>query len=143
MLTNYDKIKQFVQENYQEMSVNDVLIRQVSEKRYQVGNWCVQDVEDKWQVSNPAGSCNAALLQPRLAILMAVLVQRNKFKQARAINNLDQGYNISSNDYNFYLYKTKIDPENPVYQDRLDNAKRTLEKLRGEINEVEKTVNLQ
>jgi hypothetical protein len=140
---NYHKIKQFVHDNYQQISAKDVLITRISEQQFQVGDWTVQDMGDKWQVSDAAGVCNATLLQPRLALLTAVLLNRGKRSDATHVNNMDVSYNIFNKDLSFYLQKTRADPDNPVYQDRLDNARRSLDLLRDQISEMEKTVKLQ
>jgi hypothetical protein len=142
-LENYDKIQRFVQDNYQQISDQDVLITRISDQRFQVGDWSVQDIGNGWQVSDPAGICNATLLQPRLALLMAMLLNRGNRSDAAQVNNMDVSYNIFNNDLSFYLQKTRSDPDNPVFQDRLDSAKRSLEMLRDQISEMEKNVKLQ
>lgn len=139
----YDKIQDFVKNNYQELLKADTLIVKTLDNGFRVGEWFVKNLQNGWQVEDRAGRQRSTMKQRRLAVLVAALLHRKNYAKAHAVCMLDTTYDILSNDIKQYSARITMNPGNKVYSDRLGRAEKELEMLKSQIYELEKTVHLQ
>lgn len=139
----YNKIQQFIQQNYQEFNNSGELVVQQIESGFKVGNFTIVSLENGWQIQNQSGAVLYELHQRRLAILLAALLSKKKYEQAQVAAGIDRKYDIFYSDSRLYEHKLLFNPDNCIYADRLTRAKNELETLSKQISELEKTACLQ
>lgn len=141
--TNYNKIQQFVKNSYTDLSQRESLIVRTQDQGFRVGDWFVKNLGQGWRVEDKRGRVYACLKQRRLAVLMAALLNKKKYKLAFNISNIDTTYDILSGDFQLYSIKSSRKTNNLVYIHRLSRAENDLQSLKKQIHELEKTVGLQ
>jgi hypothetical protein len=139
----YDKIQQFVKQQYAEISDRGIPVVKSVTGGYLVGNLLVKPLTDGWQILNKTGRVLHNIKQRRIAILLAALINNRKYEKAQLACSLDSRYDIFLGDYRLYSTRIQQNPDNYVYVDRFNRADGELESLNRQIAELEKTANLQ
>jgi hypothetical protein len=138
-----NKIKKFVTEEYNQLPKKGALIVKSVGNGYQINDTQVTLKDNVWQVINNNKTIVANLYQRRVAILLAALVSKRYYKNIPTVTCIDKQLDIYLNDKQLYSIRTKTNPNNEVYKDRLSRVERELELLDQQLHELEKSVSLQ
>lgn len=139
----YEKVQQFVKQQYSEIRSRNIPVIKSLSGGYIIGSYKVQPLDEGWQISAKNGNPLYCMKQRRTAIVMAALIDAKKYKHAQKAYALDSRYDIFLNDYKLYSARSEQNPSNIIYKDRFNRVDGELESLNRQINELEKTANLQ
>jgi hypothetical protein len=137
----YDKVQNFIKQQYEDITTKQLIVKNHM-GNLQVGKFHISPTENLWQVTDKNGNVITELRQKRLAVLAAAFITLKKHKIIRAIQGIDQKYDIFVKDQHHYKHLFRMNPDKRVYEDRLARADGELDNLKNQIHELEKTANL-
>jgi hypothetical protein len=136
------KIKQFVTEEYNQISKKGAVIVKSVGNEYLVNDINVKLVDNLWQVLK-GNTVIANLRQRRVAILLAALASKHYYRDLDKATVIDKQLDIYLSDKQIYSIRYKSNPDNQVYADRLARVENEINLLDQQLHELEKTVSLQ
>jgi hypothetical protein len=144
MQDTFSKIKDFV--TNQINNDKTLLISNAPEGGYRVNRYMIYPQGNIWTLQSKDESTLVNFFSRKYAVLAAVLLNKNRKNEYNQVHYLDKQLAIASEDLSHYeilLQKcTNITTES-IYIARLSRAKQSLEMVRLQIRELEKSVQLQ
>jgi hypothetical protein len=138
---NFKKISQFIKNQTDQT----LLIRQYGQT-FKVNQYLVKQKQNLWQVTDRDGNCVDSFFSRKFAVLAAILLSKQMSAQKHHLVYLDQQMAIARQDHDYFqllLQKTQSDMTESLYEARLSRARQILEKVRDQIQSMEKSLLLQ
>ena len=144
MQDTFSKIKDFV--TNQINNDKTLLISNAPEGGYRVNRYMIYPQGNIWTLQSKDEQTLVNFFSRKYAVLAAVLLNKNRKNESNQVHYLDKQLAIASEDllhYEILLQKCTNITNESIYIARLSRAKQSLEMVRLQIRELEKSVQLQ
>lgn len=144
MQDTFSKIKDFV--TNQINNDKTLLISNAPEGGYRVNRYMIYPQGNIWTLQSKDEQTLVNFFSRKYAVLAAVLLNKNRKNEYNQVHYLDKQLAIASEDllhYEILLQKCTNITNESIYIARLSRAKQSLEMVRLQIRELEKSVQLQ
>ena len=144
MQDTFSKIKDFV--TNQINNDKTLLISNAPEGGYRVNRYMIYPQGNIWTLQSKDEQTLVNFFSRKYAVLAAVLLNKNRKNESNQVHYLDKQPAIASEDllhYEILLQKCTNITNESIYIARLSRAKQSLEMVRLQIRELEKSVQLQ
>lgn len=139
----FNKVKSFVDH---EIDSSTNLVISSSRGGFRVNRYTVYQDGSAWMLEDPASHEIQRFFSRKYAVLAAVLLNKKRQPEYYQLLQIDQQMAIAREDQQHYeklLQKCKNAINENVYIARLSKAKQTLEYIRSQVRQLEKSVQLQ
>lgn len=144
MQDTFSKIKDFVTKQIN--NEETLLISNAPKGGYRVNRYMIYPQGNSWTLQSKDDTTLVNFFSRKYAVLAAVLLNKNRKNEYNQVHYLDKQMAIASEDllhYELLLQKCTNITNESIYIARLSRAKQSLEMVRLQIRELEKSVQLQ
>lgn len=138
--TSFDKFNSFVKD--QILFSNAPYIQQMP-YGFKVNGYVLKKQNGYWLLFDKNHQQKGTFSSKRIALLATVMLIKNMTIEYIQLKNIDKSLDILQSDHLHYTYLNKKNPDNDLYQSRLDKVDQNIDFLKTQLSLLEKSVNLQ
>jgi hypothetical protein len=138
----FDKIKDFVKDHIS----SDVVLIRPRDDGFKVNDYKIAQKDGFWTICDNRGYLITQMFSRKYAVLSAILLTKKRSNDFRQLQQLDKQMAVASEDQVVFekrLQECRDAIGESIYIARLSRAKQSLEIIRQQIRELEKSLQLQ
>ena len=138
--TSFDKLNSFVKD--QILYTNTPYIQQMP-YGFKINGYVLKKQNGCWLLYDKAYQLYEIFVNRRVALLATVMLVKNMNSEYSQLKKMDKSLDILESDLFHFSYLNKKNPNNDLYQSRLDKVDQSINFLKTQLSVMEKSVNLQ